>query len=1116
MNVSTTFAEGGRVSFLRVVSKSASPLSRRVLISLRAFCAIVFVAAAQAAEPPAPPAPPTPGVPSAPDEAGIHFFETKIRPLLAGECYSCHSVSAKKLKAKLFTDSLAGILKGGESGPALVPGQPEKSKIIEAVGYKNQDLQMPPDSKLTDAQVADLTQWVKLGAPWPKESPPQPSAAGTAMVETFDLQKRKASHWAWKPLSVQTSPAVKNAAWITDPLDAFVLKKLDDKNLVPAAPADKRTLLRRATFDLIGLPPKPEDVDTFVKDESPQAFEKVVDRLLASPQYGERWARHWLDLTRYAESYGHEFDFSIPNVYRYRDYVIRALNADVPYNQFAIEHIAGDLMEKPRVNPADGLNESVAGTAFYFLGENVHSPVDIRQHQADRFDNEIEVTCKTFLGMTLNCARCHDHKFDALSAADYYAMYGYLKSSRYRQAVLNQSVIQTKADELAQLKKQLFALALPELKKKASEGLGAALEKFKPAGKLEPTHPLYPLFRVQSTPPVQLAEKWKGLGAEFDKKAKELNVPSTKGPPDLDLAISFDEAAFQKGPGFVPGTEARRPIAELREAGWIGSDSLSRKLQGTARTKSFKIEGPSIHVLAKGQNAIARVVIDNFIIIRSPIYGGLTKHLKSDKEQWLTFDVHMWQGHEAYLEFSDSTVAFPGEESGALDPNGHIAVRDINFSGAHGRSPSESSDALAWMAAYIANHEAPATLNDLVDSFSKDVLAALTRVEAKLESVSSSDASLLNALLESGLLDLKPSPELEVLVKKYREVEASIPAPIRVPAITDGNGVDECVFIRGNPKLPGPVVPRRFLEALSEPSALAPNKSSEGSGRMELAQRIVDPANPLFSRVMVNRIWHHLFGRGIVASTDNFGKLGEEPTHLELLDFLAQRFIQDGYSIKKTIRRTVLSSAYRMASMANPANDAKADPDNKLLAHQRIKRLEGEAIRDTMLTVSGRLDATMFGPSVDVHLTPFMTGRGRPGSGPLDGAGRRSLYTSVRRNFLSPMMLAFDTPSPFSTMGRRTISNVPAQALILMNDPFVIGQAELWAKRILADKSTDPAQRVTAMYRAAFARDPMESETKSALEFIDEQLKESGATELTAWKDYAHVLMNAKEFVFVK
>ncbi|MEI6235392.1 MAG: DUF1549 domain-containing protein, partial [Planctomycetota bacterium] len=480
-------------------------------------------------------------------EAGIHFFETKIRPILAAECYSCHSVKAKKLKAKLFADSLQGLLKGGESGPSLVPGDPEKSKLIEAVVYKNQDLQMPPDSKLSDAQVADLTQWVKMGAPWPKEAAPQASETGAGKLEDFDLQKRKAAHWAWQPVKTQPAPVVKNAAFVADPIDAFILKKLEDKNLAPTTPADKRTLLRRSTFDLIGLPPKPEELDAFLKDDSPQAFEKVLDRLLASPQYGERWARHWLDLTRYAESYGHEFDFQIPNAHRYRDYVIRAFNLDIPYNQFATEHLAGDLISPARLTP-EGLNESVCGTAFYFLGENVHSPVDIRQHQADRFDNQIECISKTFLGMTLNCARCHDHKFDALSTADYYAMYGYLKSSRYTQAPINQNAINEKVAELSKLKKQIAPLAFAELKKKASTDLAAALEKYKPAGKLDPANALQPVLQVLTTPPDQLAKKWKAFGADFDKKAKE--APAAQDTPNALIAsISFEESAFQKGPG---------------------------------------------------------------------------------------------------------------------------------------------------------------------------------------------------------------------------------------------------------------------------------------------------------------------------------------------------------------------------------------------------------------------------------------------------------------------------------------------------------------------------------------------------------------------------------------
>ncbi len=1049
-----------------------------------------------------------------PDAAGVQFFETKIRPILADQCYSCHSVNAKKLKAKLCADSLQGLLKGGENGPALVPGQPDKSRMIEAVGYKNQDLQMPPDSKLSDAQIADLAQWVKLGAPWPNEAPPKPKSDGAAKLEEFDIQKRKASHWAWQPVAPQPAPAVKNAAWVKDPLDAFILKKLEERNLAPAAPADKRTLIRRANFDLIGLPPKPEEVDAFLKDDAPNAFEKVVDRLLASPQYGERWARHWLDLTRYAESFGHEFDFTIPNTYHYRDYVIRAFNADVPYDQFAVEHIAGDRLEKPRVNPADGCNESILGTAFFDFAEDVQAPVDVRQHQADRFDNMIDVFGKTFVGMTIACARCHDHKFDAIASADYYALYGYLKSSRYTQAALNQRAIQAKADELAQLKKQLWTLALPELKKKA-EGLGAALENFKPAGKVEFSSPLYPWTRMQKILPEHFAAKWKELGNEFSRKASEISAAAQKNEEsDANLPITFEESAFQKNAEFIPGADARRPISELCDSAGFVSNGLSRKLQGTARTASFRIDKKFINILAKGQGGRISVMIDNFTLIRSPIYGELRTRLKSDKEQWHRFDVRMWQGHEAYIEFSDTNTPFPGEEGG-VSPNDYLAVRKVAFSN-DGHS-GDDGEALAWMGEYIADHDAPASADELADNYQRGALSALNRAETEVDSLSERDIALLDALIENGLLDLQPAPELEAFFKKFHDAENAVPAPIRAPVIVDGNGVDECVFVRGSPKTPGPVVKRRFLTALGgEKPPAQPQPETSGSGRLELARRIADPANPLVARVMVNRLWHHLFGRGIVASTDNFGKLGELPTHPELLDFLANRFATGGWSIKKTLKELMLSSAYQMSSSPNPANDAKADPDNKLLAHQRIKRLEGEAIRDAMLAVSGRLDLKMYGPGVDVYLTPFMTGRGMPGSGPLDGAGRRSIYTAVRRNFLPPMMLAFDTPAPFSSQGRRTVSNVPAQALILLNDPFVLGQAELWAKRTLAEKSATPAQRVTAMYRAAFAREPSESEVKEALAYIESQMKEPDANEQNAWKDFAHVLMNVKEFIFVK
>jgi hypothetical protein len=329
-------------------------------------------------------------------------------------------------------------------------------------------------------------------------------------------------------------------------------------------------------------------------------------------------------------------------------------------------------------------------------------------------------------------------------------------------------------------------------------------------------------------------------------------------------------------------------------------------------------------------------------------------------------------------------------------------------------------------------------------------------------------------------------------------------------AIQDGTGVDECVFLRGSPKALGERVPRRFLEALAGPDPLS---AGPGSGRLQLARQMTDPAlDPFIGRVFVNRIWHHLFGRGIVASVDNFGVLGEPPTHPELLDHLADRFVRERWSVKRLVRSLVLSSTYRQASRSDPEAD-RADPEDLLLHRARLRRLEGEAIRDALLAVSGRLNRTMGGPAIPVYLTAFQEGRGKPASGPLDGDGRRSLYLAVRRNFLSSLLLAFDTPIPFSTVGRRTVSNVPAQALILMNDPFVHQQAEVWARRVLREGG--PArERIVRMYRTAFGRPPSSAELRNCLDFVDEQSHTSG--DVAAWTDLAHVLFNAKEFVFLE
>ena len=341
--------------------------------------------------------------------ADLEFFEKKIRPVLAEHCYKCHSADAKKLKGDLMLDHRAGVFKGGDTGPAIVSGKPEQSLLIEAIEYDNVDLEMPPRGKLSDQQIADFTEWVKRGAPWPKEA-----AVGPGAREQFDLAKRKAEHWAWQPVQAGAPPKVKQADWPASPIDQFILAKLEAAGLKPAGPADKRALIRRAYFDLIGLPPTPAQVEAFVEDNSPKAFEKVVDELLAAPQFGERWARHWLDLMRYAETFGHEFDFMNQEVWRYRDYVIRAFNDDVPYDRFVKEHIAGDLLQ-PRFAKDGGWNESRLATAWWWLGQHCHSPVDVRAYQAEIIDNQIDVLGKAFQGMTIACARCHDHKFDAIS-----------------------------------------------------------------------------------------------------------------------------------------------------------------------------------------------------------------------------------------------------------------------------------------------------------------------------------------------------------------------------------------------------------------------------------------------------------------------------------------------------------------------------------------------------------------------------------------------------------------------------------------------------------------------------------------------------------------------------
>ena len=1101
---------------------------------------------------------------------GTEFFEKNIRPLLAENCYPCHSATSEKLKGGLHLDSRDGMLRGGDTRPAIIPGDPERSLLVDAVRYGNSDLQMPPKKRLTEREVSDLILWIKMGAPWPKTSSSDPSVKAAV----FDLEQRRQQHWSWKPILPGDPPQVKNTQWPASVVDRFILAKLEANNLKPAPPADKRTLIRRAFFDVIGLPPRPDQVDDFLSDSSPEAFDKIADRLLASPQYGERWARHWLDLVRYGETLGHEFDYANFNARRYRDYAIRAFNADVPYNQFVMEHIAGDLLETPRRHPIEGFNESVIATGFYWLGQRVHSPVDVRLEEAEVVDNQIDVTAKTFLGLTVACARCHDHKFDAISTRDYYALFGVLGSSRYAQRSIDPPEKRAASVQALKSLKQRLRPLIGEVWLNQASRVAPYLLAAREVGTGDPGGSLSNHVRAVSLArqldPVLLGRWVRALGdAKIDGPDhplfawKKLALIAPRMSPDalveqrqsvikdLRQALqapaesseaetyaefsgqdfagwSVQDEAFGCSPAragdFVVGNAKRPVVALLREPA-ANSASVSRKLEGVLRSPTFTIGRRYAHILAAGSSSRFNVRVDNFTMIRDPIYGGLKRGLDTESLQWITVDLETWKGHRAYFEFNDLPTPDPSDEADKkFSDLSYLAVSRVVFSENPTPPPLSATRSLLLPGEELAKTSSLEQLAELCQQATVEAVRTWTEGTCGETGAASKIAWLewlnQNALLDSPDLHDPAVRRLTGVLDEFQKIEDSIPEHTRALGMIDGTGVDENVFIRGSHKTLGDVVPRRFLEALGGSEQ---TRFTQGSGRLELARQMTGPSNPFLARVMVNRVWQHLFGRGIVPTPDDFGALGQPPTNLELLDWLANWYrTEGGWSTRKLIRLLVTSRAYRMSSAPADPIAEEQDPQNILLHRMPVRRLEGETIRDAILAVSGRLDLAMFGPPVPVHLTEFMDGRGRPTrSGPIDGAGRRSIYQEVRRNFLSPMMRAFDFPVPFTTIGRRTVSNVPAQSLMLMNDPFVIAEARNWAKSLLAKGELSDAQRITLMYETIFSRPPVASELAEAVAFLDRQGEAYGlappqrGTDPATWADLCHVMMNVKEFVFV-
>ena len=996
-----------------------------------------------------------PHAPAPPSLADLEFFENRIRPVLAEHCYSCHSAHAEKLKASLRLDGRDLILHGGDAGPAITPGDPSQSLLIRAIAYDDPDLQMPPKTRLPAPVVDDFRKWIRRGAAWPAPADAfDAPAVASGVSKGFNLEERRARHWAWQPVQRPEVPAVRNTDWAKSDLDRFVLARLEGAQLSPAPRASRRTLLRRAHFALTGLPPTPAEVDAFIRDprHDPDAFSTVVDRLLASPHFGEHWARHWLDKVRYAETMGHEFDHAILGAWRYRDYVVRALNQDLPWDTFAREQVAGDLFTQPRKNPADGTLESRLATLQFWLCQQVHSPVDVRAQQAETVDNQIDVVTKAFLGLTVSCARCHDHKFDAISTKDYYALLGILGSSRHAyRAVDDPAPRLATASELRSLRAKLPA-------------------------RIEPV-----LLQILATNDVPAVNPTLNLG------------PLALRPEDARLA---ENGWYLDGDAFLPDAEMPSlPVVlgdqsiRIAPPGWRHSGALARRFQGSLRTPTFTIDREFLHLRIAGTGSRFSVAVEGFPLLCAPIYGSLRQTVRNAEPHWVTLDVTMWKGRRTWIDFADLSETDPasGLSAESRQSDGWIAVGDVVLSSLREPPP------LAPLAAPITP------------------VALVQRWAAHPADLSPAEAAWLD-----GLLVLVRSNLTAELTGPMRHLDASLQPPVLATTMADGTGVDESVFIRGNHRTPGPIVPRRFLEALPEVPDTASIASGNGSGRLALAHAMTSGTNPLFDRVFVNWAWSQLFGRGLVASVDNFGALGEPPSHRELLDWLASEFQRLGRAPKPLLRELLLSATWQMSSRSSDPEAVRQDPDNLLFHRANLRRLEGESIRDAILAVSGRLDPTVGGPPVPIHLTAFMEGRGRPGqSGPLDGNGRRSLYLEVRRNFLSPFMLAFDQPVPATTVGRRSVSNVPAQALALMNDPLVTAEAQRWAERILRDVEGPAENRIRHLYAQAYARPPSDLELTTATGFLDAQLTQETADPKAAWADLCHALLNAKEFFFV-
>lgn len=933
----------------------------------------------------------------------MEFFEKKVRPLLVERCYECHSPD-KKVKAGLRLDTREGWVKGGDTGPAIVPGEPDKSLLISAVRYKDRDLQMPEKRKLPDEEIAILEQWVKMGAPDPRTGAAVAEAAPTTKKQVGLSIEAGKKFWCYMPVKQPATPTVKDTAWPRSDIDRFILAKIEAAHLQPAPDATSEALVRRVYFDLIGLPPTPEQIDAFVKEASvdrQQALEKLVGELLASPQFGEAWGRHWLDVARFAESSGGGRTLLFKDAWRYRDYVIEAFNHDVPFDRFIREQLAGDLLPAPTW---EDKRRQMTATAFLALGATNYEEQDKQQLRFDVIDEQIETIGKAFMGQTIGCARCHDHKFDPIPQRDYYAMAGVLASTR---------TLLSYTDNVARwISAPLPCDGQEEIALQAQEQKIAALEKQLTDAK------------------AALAEASKGVSLATDKPGRSVDPQSLPG-------IVIDD------------TQAK--VVGL----WKHSKSVGSYI-GEGYLTDFNTE--------KGEKTVTFTPP----IPQSGRYDvRLAYSYLADRADNVRVTVFHADGEDTV--YVDETMVPPidgrfvslGKYRFEKDGAGYVLITN------EGTKKFVTVDALQLVP------EAEATAAE-----EKDDKANPTRSQAA-----------------------KQVKSLEAELKKVKKE-----GPRRETAMAvheDGEIADTQIRIRGVQKQRGDTVPRGFLHVTLNTEPVIP---PDESGRKEMADWIANAQNPLTARVFVNRVWSWLFGSGIVRTVDIFGTTGEKPSHPELLDYLATRFVAEGWDVKRLIREIVLSRTWQEAV----TKSAAADPENRLFAHANRRRLDADQLRDTILAVSGQLKLDYLGPNIagagDIDANNFSAQNIEYGYVFKDT--RRSVYTPAFRNKRLELFEAFDFGDINSGTGQRNVSTVAPQALYLLNHPFVVEQASAAAERTLAGAGSND-ERIVGVFRRSLGRAPSAVELERCRRFLGAE------PSLEQWAELQQTLFACLDFRYI-